>query len=308
MKKVIFICFWDGYVHHSDILYKRIFSDTEKYDCKTIQLNRNTKIFLNEADIIICGSFISNNIENYYYKTLLSITEPIEKTRSIEYNMVKEKRVKAVLGCINNDTNKIKHPLYMIYKEDHKILEINKYIENITFEEFLNKEFCCLINKHDRGNTRSTIYNKLKGISNICCPSKLFNNYSNSEFEKEGRDDFQKRFLFGICPENFVLNDLDGYVTEKLYLTSAGGSIPIYYGKLDDIDKTVFNMDRVLLFDPRDEDSIDHVYNKVNELMNDKEKLFSFYKQKPFTDNALEMLKQIDDNYINRTKEIVEEM
>ena len=114
--------------------------------------------------------------------------------------------------------------------------------------------------------------------------------------------------MFGICPESFVLNDLDGYVTEKLYLTCAGGSIPIYYGKLDDIDKTVFNMDRVLLFDPRDEDSIDHVYNKVNELMNDKEKLFEFYKQKPFTDNAIEMLKKMDDNYINRTKQIVEEM
>ena len=165
-----------------------------------------------------------------------------------------------------------------------------------------------MINRHDMGNTRSTIYNKLKEISNICCPSKLFNNYSNIEFEKEGRDHFQKRFLFGICPENFVLTDLAGYVTEKLYLTCVGGSIPIYYGKLDDIDKSIFNINRVLLFDPTNEDSIDEVYNKVNELMNDKEKLFEFYKQKPFTDNAIEMLKKMDDNYINRTKQIVEEM
>ena len=151
------------------------------------------------------------------------------------------------------------------------------------------------------------MYNKLKEIGKIVCPSKLFNNYSNWEFEKEGRKEFQKRFIFGICPENFV-TELDGYVTEKLYLTCASGSIPIYYGKLDDIDKSIFNMNRILLFDPRNEGSMDMVYKKVKELMNNKEELFEFYKQEPFTENALEMVNNMKENYISRIKEIIEDM
>ena len=42
--------------------------------------------------------------------------------------------------------------------------------------------------------------------------------------------------------------------------------------------------------------------------MSDKEKLFEFYKQKPFMNNAVDVINQMIHDYINRTKMLMEEM
>ena len=167
--------------------------------------------------------------------------------------------------------------------------------------------FFCLIflfgrcNRHDNGNTRTAIFKKLSQINTITCPSNLFNNYSNEEFEKVGTNKFRKRFIFSICPENFI-TILDGYVTEKIYMALSNGNIPIYYGKLDEIDKKIFNMNRILWFNPLDQESIQEIYEKVLELINDKQKLFEFYKQPPFLETAIDTLDTMETNYINTVK------
>jgi hypothetical protein len=131
-----------------------------------------------------------------------------------------------------------------------KIVEINEYNKNLQIEELLTKNFCCLINKHDFGNTRVNIHNKLSEIGTIFCPSVLLNNFSNETFEKIGRETFQKQFIFSICPENYITK-LDGYITKKLFMACCCGNIPIYYGKLDDFDKHIFNTNRIILFDEK---------------------------------------------------------
>jgi hypothetical protein len=315
IKYIVYILFWNGFDHISEKIYNNIFNN-DGYTVTTIQPNMDLKEeILSQANLIICGSFLgnensSNFLEKYGHKTILYITEPLEYSTHSTYLLLKKNVFRGYIGCINNDNNKIKYPLYNMYMGSlsdmaNNINKINNYLDQLSFENFSNKEFCCMINSHDRGNTRCTMFHKLSEIQKVTSPGQLLNNYSNSEFENEGRENFQRRFLFGLCPENFI-TELDGYVTEKIYLTSICGSIPIYYGKLDDIDKQVFNMNRVLTYDPRDEQSINNVVDRVREFMSDKHKLFEFYKQRPYTDNALEVLTNMENNFVRRINEIVD--
>lgn len=208
------------------------------------------------------------------------------------------------MGCISNGPKSVKYPLYYEYMDDNrtqKINEIQNYIKDINYEDFLTKEFCYLINRHDSGETRTEIFKKLSQIDTIICPSNLFNNYSNEEFEKKGTNNFRKCFIFSICPENYITS-LDGYVTEKIYMALSNGNIPIYYGKLDDIDKKIFNMNRILWFNPKEQESIQEIYEKVLELVKDKQKLFEFYKKPPFLETAIEILDKMENNYIDTIK------
>ena len=82
----------------------------------------------------------------------------------------------------------------------------------------------------------------------------------------------------------------------------SNGNIPIYYGKLDEIDKKIFNINRILWFNPMDEKSIQEIYEKVLELVKDKQKLFEFYKQPPFLETAIDTLDAMENDYINTVK------
>ena len=177
-------------------------------------------------------------------------------------------------------------------------IDINKYIENITFEEFLNKEFCCLINRHDNNKTRSNIYHSLKNIGFITCPSKLFNNCSNDILNKIGNVTYIRQFLFNICPEN-CLTSVKGYITEKLLNCCLAGAIPIYCGYFDDIDAKIFNKSRILFYDPYDNNSIKNVHDKIYNLINNNNQLIEFYQQDIFCDTAYETIMNLENNILN---------
>jgi hypothetical protein len=308
MKKVLFLCYYPGFTHIEHILYKKIFFDREKYTIYTIKFhNEIRKEKFEQSDIIFCGCFTRNKniIDKYSSKMYLDISEPIEFRKDDNvFSIYKKDTFLGYMGCIPNGPKSIKYPLYYEYMGDNrtqKINEIQNYIKNINYEDFLTKEFCYLINRHDSGETRTEIFKKLSQIDTIICPSNLFNNYSNEEFEKEGTNNFRKRFIFSICPENFITS-LDGYVTEKIYMALSNGNIPIYYGKLDDIDKKIFNINRILWFNPKEQESIQEIYEKVLELVKDKQKLFEFYKQPPFLETAIEILDKMENNYIDTIK------
>jgi hypothetical protein len=66
-----------------------------------------------------------------------------------------------------------------------------------------------------------------------------------------------------------------------------GGAIPIYYGELDDIDRRIFNADRIVVVDPS---NLISLYNTVKELVNDPVKLVDFYRQDVFMPDAYEVM------------------
>ena len=78
-----------------------------------------------------------------------------------------------------------------------------------------------------------------------------------------------------------------------------GGAIPIYYGWFDDIDEKIFNKNRILFYDPLNEESINNIKNKILFLLNNEDEFNNFYKQDVFCENAYQTIQDLDINLIN---------
>jgi hypothetical protein len=312
---IIYIGFYVGHTIENDDIYINLLKDTnhtidkKSYTFDKISNNELDNYILESADIIICGNY-SMYIKNinfikliypYINKIIYTIKEPIEFNDQLMHNIYMNGLFKYSIGCVPENNRNIKFPLYFYYnlKTSDKILEISNYVKTITLEQLLTKKYCCLINRHDMGNTRVNIYKKLIKLGNIICPSTLLNNFSNEQFEEIGREIFQKEFIFSICPENFIVK-LEGYVTEKLMIACCCGNLPIYYGKLDDIDKQIFNINRIILYDPVSEESLNNTYNFIKDLISDPIKLYNFYKQDIFMENAWDVMNKLKQNAKNR--------
>jgi hypothetical protein len=292
MKNYSIISFWPGFNKNSNII--------RDYLCK----NYNFKDDTNDIDFIVIGSFVSiddyNLIKTLNCIKIFYLTEPIEKFYQTTYQLYLENEFNIIFGNINNDIahNIYKYPLYITsieHRNDFFIKDTNDYVKNCNNTE---KKFCCLINRHDFGNTRTNIYNSLKDIDNIICPSNLFNNCSNEELNSIGNCAYIRQFKFNICPENFITS-VKGNITEKIIKACVSGAIPIYCGWFDDIDEQIFNKNRILFYDPFNNDSINEVKNKVMHLLNNEEEFNNFYKQDVFCETAFQVIKELDKNVIN---------
>jgi hypothetical protein len=266
---------------------------------------------LTKYDIIVCGSFIqnvdyANMLIPHRNKIIFNITEPIQFFYKLAYQMYTSNFFMLTVGCNPENGKHVKYPHYFDWgMTEDKIKECNKYVADIEYSQIVNKKFASLINRHDQGNTRVPVYNLLKHIGGgIDCPGKLLNNYPNHVMEKKGRTEFQREYIFSICPENFI-TELDGYITEKIFMAVYAGCIPIYYGKLDDIDFKIFNKERILWYDPASADSMKKLRDKVQYLMDNKDKLVEFYKQPIFCDSAIEMYHAIKRNVDIRVNKFI---
>ena len=305
--KILYIGFWQNHCLESDFIYLNALKDSNYDITKSDNITEND--FINN-DIIICGSFLQNPnhvllVTKYLDKIIYNITEPVDLNNRLMYKLYSKNFFNLTIGYVSEKQNNIKYPHYLNITPE-KITQTNNYVQNITYDEVINKKFCCLIDEHDIGKTITDIYNRLKIIEHIDCPSNLFNNFPNELFKKIGRTEYLKNYLFTICPENFVTK-FSGYVTDKLFNIVDAGTIPIYYGDLDDIDKQIFNINRIIYFDPTSNISIIKAVVQISKLLSDKNKLYEFFKQPIFCDSALstyskiiENLKIRVNNYINK--------
>ena len=318
MKKICFMYMWPTF-NESDPIIKNIFTN-----CHLLIYNSNGSVcyFNNQefidykyADIIIFGVFLNNHIclsdiiglkhintlsaqpdkglssNSFQVKKILYITEPIKYIFTDSYKLYNRGIFDTVIGCVSADIG-YKYPLYLSkfdYTDKSVYMALNTYVRNI---DYLPLNFCCLINSHDNFNTRTAIYNKLKTIGHIDCPGKLYNNMSNNELDKNGNISFISNYIFNICSEN-TINNLSGYITEKIINCVLAGSIPIYCGCFDESDKLIFNTNRILFYE-LNETSINQCYEKVKELYCNKNKLKLFYKQPIFTPQAYDTIINMD--------------
>ena len=300
--KIAFIAFWHDFNYMDNVYTKKFL---QKY--KNIEISAKP----DEANILIVGSFVNQQNKTYIetlkaqkpeLKTVLCITEPIGNFYQEAFQMLLSFPFDKVFGCINNDgLNRNKYPLYLNYfdYEDANIYSLtNNYFKNIDIKTLITKEFCCLINSHDQGNTRGNIHRLLNLTKVVTCPGKLFNNCSNEELNKIGNINYIKNFVFNICAENFK-TQFPGYITEKLLHACLGGAIPIYSGSFDEIDEKIFNKNRIIFYDSYEINSIVNTYNLVKDLYNNPEKLFEFYRQPIFQDSAYETVMNMKKNVEN---------
>jgi hypothetical protein len=282
MIKVLYVNYLENYNLSNDIIYNFLISNNIKFEINYLinKLN-NWELIINnksalieeiieEYNLIICNEIndmlLINILIKYKNKVILHITKPIEI-----YNLnLKELYDNCILKYGNYG---IKYCSYMqeLYNNGN---EINNNVLYLTFEDFVNKRFAILMSNHDKGNTKIPIYNKIKDLGGIVCPLDLLNNFNYI-------NNLEKEFIFNICPESY--NTIN--TSNKLYLNSLSGNIPIYYGRLDDIDKQIYNTKRIILYDPFSEISLQQTYDTVKELLLNPNKLYEYYKQPIYNEN-----------------------
>ena len=306
MKKFTIICMFPAFNYETNLYSREILKNFEYVK------NKNDE----SIDIFLIGSFIKEDdyifIKNLKNKIkIMWLSEPIIYHFKYPFKLIKEEKIDYIYGCVmdNIKNNRFKLPLYINYykgweQENYysvkyfKDLNINNKIEK---EELIKKEFCTLIARHDNWNTRKNIYNKLINIDKIICPSQLLNNFDNDKLNEIGKKDFLKNYIFNLCPENSKYN-FPGYITEKIMDCCVSGCIPIYCGKLDENDKKVFNMDRIIFYESDNESSLYKCYSKVKELYEDKDKLLEFYNQDIFNEKSSEEINRLINNFKNFIK------
>jgi len=257
-------------------------------------------------DIIFFNSFGEINYTRNAIK-IGYITEDLNRFSGI-YKKIQENYFDLVIGNLPplTDSKFCKHPLYINsgnYNEPNN--SINEMNENVKNKNISELKFCNLIASHDNYNNRLPIFNKLKEISFIECPGKLNNNIESFDLKGITKREYMKDFLFTICPENNYGHE--GYTSEKILDAAMTGCIPIYFGRTNDYqDSEIFNQDRIIRYDPLDNNSMNKSFELINDLMNNKDKLKEFYKQPIFNKNASNVintllvdLKNKFDNLVN---------
>jgi hypothetical protein len=263
------------------------------------------------ADIVLIGTFTFYNsngeeqIRRIKGKKVLFITEPlIDKYQ----HLINENMFDLIFGCVNNDNEnrKYKFPLgfFYFYSFDRNKLSLlndaNMYVKTCN----LPNDFCCLINGHDRNGLRTPPYNLLKQLGHIVCPGRLLNNCSNEELDRMGKIEYLKKFKFNICSENTL--NLDGYITEKLLECCMGGAIPIYAGNFDDIDEKIYNIKRILFYNPHDEKSVMSIFIIIEILLSDEKTFELFYRQPIFMDSSINTILELEDSLVNGIKNLTD--
>ena len=247
-------------------------------------------------DIIVFNSFGPITYQGNAIK-IGYVTEAATRFGSI-FEKIKVKYFDLVIGCVPNIKSLfVKHPLYIPSCDPYKINQVyfnnlNDFVKNRDIE---NLKFCALVNSHDQFNTRTPILRELEKISFVECPGKLYHNTPSFDDEGLTKVDYLKQFLFNICPENTFGHE--GYLTEKLMDCSLSGCIPLYYGQVfDEYEEKIFNKERVIFFDPYNNESVTTAGNIVKNLMSNKELLIEMYQKPIFLDSAEETLRVLYDN------------
>lgn len=267
-----------------------------------------------ESDFLFIGSFINQDQYNDICKLncvkILYITEPIEFTIPFSYRFYCEDNCDYFIGCVENnyDIGFFACPFFVNCPSFENIFyldDVNETVKNCN--NLFEKRYCALVNRHDNGATRVNIYNKLKDFGFIECPSSLLNNCSSKEIDELFNVNYYKFFQFNICPENYMTT-IPGYITEKLWYTCLSGAIPIYYGYFSENEEKIFNKERILFYNPRDDESMEKVKQKVEFLLKNPEEFLKFYQQPVFCDTAYETIKKYELNMYYLLKTVYQKL
>jgi len=248
---------------------------------------------IRESNVLLIGNFVQDAempyIMGFNGPRILYVGEPIGKfgfTR-LSDQIFANNMYDFAIGCIANKPGKwIKYPIYATMTTQFK--ETNAFVSTSPLER---KKMCALINRHDPGNTRLPILRELSNFMHVVCPGRLANNCSNEEVDRLGTSEYLKQFIFNICSENFG-ECHPGYITEKLMNCCMGGAIPIYFGKLDDIDQRIFNKDRILFLN---EGNTTEVAGRIFNMCKNPQLIESFYRQPVFQDTAEETVRYVGE-------------
>ena len=199
--------------------------------------------------------------------------------------------------------NYLRLPFWMLTEFEPVIdmTAIENTIAEINAARNTKKYECVLINSHDMWNTRTPIYNLLKGVLDIKCAGKW--NRNTDELQTVYNNDkhkYVREFKFNICPENV---NRFGYVTEKIFDAFRAGSIPIYYGSDNRPEPGIINPSAVLFFDPNSDNQ--ELVKEVKRLKSDDAYYDKFMRQeKLFAKPAADYIYSTFQELANRLRQL----
>ncbi len=257
---------------------------------------------IDDADIIITSGIINKNtydllIEKKNLKKIIifHLNDSLQKSSDLALKLYNMDFFDYVFGNINNE--KYKYPNYIIPVNYSNLKEKNDYTKSMTLNKLLEKNKLGCYFDADKNNVINLIYNKL-----------IINNKINKINKNDYTVNINKDYIFSICSEN-CFSSISGYITENVAKASLGCAIPILCGSFDNIDEQVFNKNRILFYDSNNEETLNNCVNKINELLNDNDKLLAFYKQEIFINTAKNtintMISNIKNIFISEEEKII---
>lgn len=296
---------------YSKIGYYNFWALSKSEDCWFTQFIESRNINFNDKKISFFSVFGSPYASAYTRSPKIFFTgENIFNLDSPNLsNYIKSyiKNYDLSLGFNYSDDEKfLRFPLWILYliPPDASFETIKNIIDTYNDSEHrlsnYRQDFCVNISRFDTNGIRNRIIQLLNPIHQVSCAGSFMKNTDDlQEKFSDNKIEYLKTFKFNICPEN---SDSKGYVTEKLFESIMGGSIPIYWGSNNMPEITIINQDAVLFFE---ESNPEKLFEKVNTLWNDEKAYEEFCKIKPFRENAAEEILQTLNELENKIKQLL---
>lgn len=191
----------------------------------------------------------------------------------------------------SDEKNYLRFPLWLTYCFSPEVTfdEIKKLIEKINNRKISadsRKKQCALITGKDRHGMRASVYEGLKNILEISCPSLFHHN--TDELKKVYNDNkllYLENFKFNICSENY---DTNGYVSEKIFEAIYSGAIPIYGGSSGTPEPEIINPDAIITW-KKDGDNSSAI-ELIKKLISDENAYEEFTNRPKFLPGAAERI------------------
>lgn len=162
-------------------------------------------------------------------------------------------------------------------------------------------KFAALVARYDWEGTRSQIYDAIKHVDSIGCPSMVHHNDEDlKNIYNDNKIEYLKQFAFNICPEN---SNSYGYVTEKIFEAIAAGCIPIYWGSYNMPELDILNQDVIIKWNMNGDNSANIAM--IEDLYAHPDRLREFLAQPRLLPRAEENIVQMINQLEQKLRSII---
>lgn len=188
------------------------------------------------------------------------------------------------------------------FEPEFNYSQIKKVCEDINnYQVNERPKFCSFICRKDYFNERKIIYDLIREIEYIHCPSQFMHNDDELKIKfANNKLEYLKQFKFNLCPENTNFN---GYVTEKIFDAIISGCIPIYWGSNNNPEPEIINHKAVLFFDMYNNN--ESLLKEITTLNSNYKKYKLFVKQQKFLSNAPDVIFEYFVKLDKKLREII---
>lgn len=256
----------------------------------------------------INGDRLAININKSNYKIFYTIENVHVKTsfwEKYEDLLLNHDSINLSLGF-----DYLKHEKYLrfpywlmtTFEPEFNYSQIKKVCEDINnYQVNERPKFCSFICRKDYFNERKIIYDLIREIEYIHCPSQFMHNDDELKIKfANNKLEYLKQFKFNLCPENTNFN---GYVTEKIFDAIISGCIPIYWGSNNNPEPEIINHKAVLFFDMYNNN--ESLLKEITTLNSNYKKYKLFVKQQKFLSNAPDVIFEYFVKLDKKLREII---